>query len=87
MERNDSQYALYAHLKPYTVTTSSGERGHGIAAGIRRVKGAKQLGARMGNWLTHDMLGSYWMSRQCDVLAITASTAPIEPEFPEQITS
>lgn len=25
-----------------------------LAAGIRRVKGAKQLGARMGNWLTHD---------------------------------
>ena len=25
-----------------------------LAAGIRRVKGAKQLGARMGNWLTQD---------------------------------
>jgi site-specific recombinase XerC len=25
-----------------------------LAAGIRRVKGAKQLGARTGNWLTRD---------------------------------
>ena len=25
-----------------------------LAAGIRRVKGAKQLGARTGNWLTQD---------------------------------
>lgn len=25
-----------------------------LAAGIRRVKGAKQLGARTGNWLTED---------------------------------
>lgn len=25
-----------------------------LAAGIRRVKGAKQLGTRMGNWLTQD---------------------------------
>src|SRR6202453_4066095 len=25
-----------------------------LAAGIRRVKGAKQLGSRMGNWLTQD---------------------------------
>jgi integrase len=27
-----------------------------LAAGIRRVKGAKQLGARMGNWLTQDQV-------------------------------
>ena len=33
MERNNSQYALYAHLKQYSVTTSSGERSHGIASG------------------------------------------------------
>ena len=25
-----------------------------LAAGIRRVKGAKRLGMRMGNWLTHE---------------------------------
>jgi site-specific recombinase XerC len=25
-----------------------------LAAGIRRVKGVKQLGSRIGNWLTHD---------------------------------
>ena len=25
-----------------------------LAGGIRDVKGAKQLGARMGNWLTQD---------------------------------
>src|ERR1700739_4112560 len=28
-----------------------------LAAGIRRVKGAKQLGARTGNWLTRDQAG------------------------------
>ena len=25
-----------------------------LTAGIRRVKGGKQLGSRIGNWLTHD---------------------------------
>ena len=28
-----------------------------LAAGIRRVKGVKQLGARTGNWLTRDQAG------------------------------
>jgi hypothetical protein len=29
-----------------------------LAAGIRRVKGAKKLGVRLGNWLTADRAGS-----------------------------
>ena len=32
MERSNSLYALYAQLKPYRDTTSTGERGHGIAS-------------------------------------------------------
>lgn len=31
-----------------------------LAAGIRRVKGAKQLGARTGNWLTKIKRNYYW---------------------------
>ena len=33
MERSYSQYAFHAHLKAYSVTTSSGKRGPGIASG------------------------------------------------------
>ena len=31
-----------------------------LAAGIRRVKGAKKLGMRLGNWLTMDEARSFW---------------------------
>ena len=31
-----------------------------LAAGIRRVKGAKKLGVRLGNWLTQDEAKSLW---------------------------
>ena len=31
-----------------------------LAAGIRRVKGAKKLGVRLGNWLTRDEARSLW---------------------------
>ncbi len=31
-----------------------------LAAGIRRVKGAKKLGMRLGNWLTVDEARSLW---------------------------
>jgi hypothetical protein len=37
----------------------SGLLSPGLAAGIRRVKGAKQVGARMGNWLTPGQARSY----------------------------
>src|SRR5580698_1514889 len=31
-----------------------------LAAGIRRVKGAKKLGCRLGNWLTADQARTLW---------------------------
>src|ERR1700684_3233501 len=33
-----------------------------LAAGIRRVKGLKKNGVRMGNWLTAEQAGSLWQS-------------------------
>jgi len=33
-----------------------------LAAGIRRVKGAKKLGVRLGNWLTADEARRFWQS-------------------------
>ena len=42
------------------------------AAGIRRIKGAKQLGARMGNWLTQDQARFRKPTGMiCSVLAIS----------------
>jgi site-specific recombinase XerD len=32
----------------------------GLAAGIRRVKGVKKLGVRLGNWLTAEQAQSLW---------------------------
>lgn len=32
-----------------------------LAAGIRRVKGAKKLGVRLGNWLTAEKARSLWL--------------------------
>jgi site-specific recombinase XerC len=39
-----------------------------LAAGIRRVKGVKQLGARTGNWLTRDQAGLLLEKADCDDL-------------------
>jgi site-specific recombinase XerD len=36
--------------------------GADLAAGIRRVKGVKKLGVRMGNWLTPEQAKSLWQS-------------------------
>jgi hypothetical protein len=33
-----------------------------LAAGIRRVKGAKKLGLRLGNWLTAEEARRFWQS-------------------------
>jgi hypothetical protein len=33
-----------------------------LTAGIRRVKGLKKNGVRMGNWLTAEQAGSLWQS-------------------------
>jgi hypothetical protein len=33
-----------------------------LAAGIRRVKGVKKLGVRLGNWLTADQAQSLWLA-------------------------
>ena len=50
-----------------------------MAAGIRRVKGVKKLGIRLGNWLTPEQAKSLWQApdtsqlrgkRDCALLAI-----------------
>jgi site-specific recombinase XerD len=39
-----------------------------LAAGIRRVKGAKKLGVRLGNWLTADEARRLWQSPRLETL-------------------
>ena len=39
-----------------------------LAAGIRRVKGAKKLGVRLGNWLTADEARRLWQEPSADTL-------------------
>lgn len=39
-----------------------------LAAGIRRVKGVKKLGVRLGNWLTADEARRLWQSPDPDTL-------------------
>ena len=39
-----------------------------LAAGIRRVKGAKRLGVRLGNWLTAEEARELWQSPDADTL-------------------
>jgi site-specific recombinase XerC len=39
-----------------------------LAASIRRVKGAKKLGVRLGNWLTADEARRFWQSADPDTL-------------------
>ena len=39
-----------------------------LAAGIRRVKGVKKLGVRLGNWLTADEARRFWQSPAFDTL-------------------
>src|SRR5207244_3853111 len=36
-----------------------------LAAGIRRVKGVKKLGVRLGNWLTADLGQALWQAPNC----------------------
>jgi site-specific recombinase XerD len=39
-----------------------------LAAGIRRVKGAKKLGVRLGNWLTAEEARRFWQTPDADTL-------------------
>lgn len=39
-----------------------------LAASIRRVKGAKKLGVRLGNWLTADEAHRFWQTPDPDTL-------------------
>src|ERR1700680_1827972 len=39
-----------------------GRRSSDLAAGIRRVKGVKKLGVRLGNWLTADQSQALWQA-------------------------
>lgn len=45
-----------------------------LAAGIRRVKGAKKLGVRLGNWLTADEAHRFWQSPKPDTLQRSAGS-------------
>lgn len=39
-----------------------------LAAGIRRVKGARNLGVRLGNWLTAEQARTLWQAPDCTTL-------------------
>jgi len=39
-----------------------------LAAGIRRVKGARNLGVRLGNWLSSEQSLALWQAPNCKVL-------------------
>ena len=39
-----------------------------LAAGIRRVRGARKLGVRLGNWLTTDQARALWQLPESDTL-------------------
>lgn len=39
-----------------------------LAAGIRRVKGVKKLGVRLGNWLTAEQAQLLWLAPDCQRL-------------------
>jgi len=39
-----------------------------LAAGIRRVKGVKKIGVRLGNWLTPEQSERLWKAPDCQVL-------------------
>jgi integrase len=47
-------------LTPRRITGHSGLLSPDLAAGIRRVKGAKKLGCRLGNWLTAEEARTLW---------------------------
>ncbi len=66
-------YLEERHLAPATINlrlaavrrlayeaADAGLLSHDLAAGIRRVKGAKKLGVRLGNWLTSDEARALW---------------------------
>jgi site-specific recombinase XerD len=46
-----------------------------LAAGIRRVKGAKKLGVRLGNWLTQDEARALWQLPDANTLKGTRDRA------------
>ncbi|HTV56506.1 MAG TPA: hypothetical protein VMI06_16540 [Terriglobia bacterium] len=41
-----------------------------LAAGIRRVKGVKKLGVRLGNWLTAEQSHALWQAPDAERLGI-----------------
>jgi len=50
-----------------------------LAAGIRRVKGVKKLGVRLGNWLTADQGVALWQAPDKETLKGKRDRAPIPP--------
>lgn len=47
-----------------------------LAAGIRRVKGVKKLGIRLGNWLTPEQAKSLWQRRRTPPDSEASETVP-----------
>jgi hypothetical protein len=47
-----------------------------LAAGIRRVKGVKKLGVRLGNWLTADQSQALWQAPDRDRLKGKRDSGP-----------
>jgi site-specific recombinase XerD len=47
-----------------------------LAAGIRRVKGVKKLGVRLGNWLTAEQGQALWQAPDCERLKGKRDRAP-----------
>jgi len=50
-----------------------------LAASIRRVKGPKKLGVRLGNWLTADEARRFWASADPDTLKATETARFLQP--------
>lgn len=50
-----------------------------LAAGLRRVKGVKKLGVRLGNWLTAEEACRFLQSRPADTLNGKGDRAPNRP--------
>ena len=55
-----------------------------LAAGIRRAKGAKKMGVRLGNWLTADEARRFWQSPTPDTLKGTRDRAILAVLFKER---
>ena len=56
-----------------------------LAAGIRRVKGSKRLGIRLGDWLTAEQARSLWQLPNTGTLKSKRDRAILPPPLPPEI--